>query len=223
MLDDQAASGKGGSSRGGSSSTLMMKRAESVAENTDPTRASDADEAAKRMRPIMCDQLVNPMRSRAGSPVARLFDAFVRVQSAGDTLFWSRGDSARPAFEDCDGSDGLLGEGYAVVPSHDVAVTHVELPGLELRFNIVPVTPDVPGAILAGSGGDHSRRAFRAECRELAGRFLSDRRPFELGAMARWNPNSLLLEDREGKLSVLVPNTTENWLQVVECPFLTAR
>lgn len=90
-------------------------------------------------------------------------------------------------------------------------MTHVELPGLEVRFNIVPVTPDVPGAILTTGTGDGSR-VFRAECRELAGRFLSDKRPFELGAMARWNPNSLLLEDREGKLSLLVPNCADVWL-----------
>lgn len=108
----------------GTASALILSRAESIADKTDPARAEDADEAARRMKPIMCDQLVNPMRAVAGSSVARLFDSFVRVQRAGDILFWSKGDADRPVFIPCEtpvsgqGSDsesdsGLDGQGYS--------------------------------------------------------------------------------------------------------------
>ena len=90
-------------------------------------------------------------------------------------------------------------------PTHRsvVGIDRIELPRLGISFAATAEDPaasrDAGGGVV-GPGG-----SVRLECEEHAGLFLSARRSPELDALLVGLPHSLLLEGRDGALSVLLP------------------
>ena len=91
-----------------------------------------------------------------------------------------------------------------------VGIDRIELPRLGISFVAAAdderaddagrMTNSNRGSSLVGPAG-----SVRLECEEHAGLFLSARRSPELDALLVGLPHSLLLEGRDGALSVLLP------------------
>ena len=160
--------------------------------------------------------LLNPLYSKQGTLLSNLSQILSRVEDLSYCLFWgkptkasSNGDRPLSSFDIAYGMDAKARSAV------EYDLCRVELPRLKLTLSVNTTASSLV------SGDSSATPSVRVYVDDFAGWFLSDTRDAQLQTLLEGLPFSLLLENKQGDLAVLVPNGYLYRPKVASCPFST--
>jgi len=155
---------------------------------------------------VECEFLIASHHSADSSAMGRLARCLGRIERPGFVLYWSRGAANRGA-------------------GHAIPVSHVELPRLELTFDVQQAA--ITSLALKRTKKDEvtceEKVPWQISCRELSGQTLSNHRPRQIGGVLRHLPFSIVLCNETGKVSILSPVCSSLVHSIDRMPLMTAR